>query len=48
MPGLSYMINGMMSSMPAMNGWEGIFAMVIVIIFTRILVTMFTYKSLLC
>ena len=43
---LSYMINGMMSSMPAMNGWEGIFAMVIVIIFTRILVTMFTYKSL--
>ena len=43
---LSYMINGMMSSMPAMNGWEGIFAMVIVIIFTRILATMFTYKSL--
>lgn len=43
---LSYMINGMMSSMPTMNGWEGIFAMVIVIIFTRILVTMFTYKSL--
>ena len=43
---LSYMINGMMSSMPAMNGWDGIFAMVIVILFTRILVTMFTYKSL--
>ena len=43
---LSYMINGMMSSMPAMNGWDGIIAMVIVILFTRILVTMFTYKSL--
>ena len=43
---LSYMINGMMSSMPAMNGWDDIIAMVIVILFTRILVTMFTYKSL--
>lgn len=43
---LSYIINGMMGGMPTMYGWAGIIAIVIAILLTRVIVTLFTYKSL--
>lgn len=43
---LSFMINGMMSDMPKMDGWSGIIAIVISILVTRVIATLFTYKSL--
>ncbi|WP_022935593.1 membrane protein insertase YidC [Mesomycoplasma moatsii] len=43
---LSFMINGMMNPMPSMNGWSGIIAIVIAILVTRVIVTLFTYKTL--
>lgn len=43
---LSFIINGMMTDMPKMDGWSGIIAIVVAILVTRIIVTLFTYKSL--
>ncbi len=42
---LSYIINGMMGPMPNMHGWSAIIAIVVAILITRIIVSIFTYKS---
>ncbi len=43
---LSFIINGIMNPMPSMNGWSGVIAIVLAILITRVIVTLFTYKSL--
>lgn len=43
---ISFIINGMMGQMPKLNGWDGIIAIVVTILITRIVVTLFTYKTL--
>ncbi len=43
---LSYVINGMTTGLGSLNGWGGVIAIVVAIILTRIIVTLFTYKTL--
>lgn len=43
---ISFLINSMMDQMPPLNGWDGIIAIVATILITRIIVTLFTYKTL--
>lgn len=43
---ISFIINGMMGQMPKLNGWDGIIAIVVTILITRIIVTLFTYRTL--
>lgn len=43
---LSAIINSMMGSMEYMAGWDAILAIIIAILITRVIVTLFTYKSL--
>ncbi len=43
---LSFVINGMTTSLGPLNGWGGVIAIVVAIIMTRIIVTLFTYKTL--
>lgn len=43
---LSFVINGMTTSLGPLDGWGGVIAIVVAIILTRIIVTLFTYKTL--
>ncbi len=42
----SYITNGIINPMDNSNGWAGVLTMIVVILLTRIIVTLFTYKSL--
>ena len=43
---LSFVINGMTTGLGPLNGWGGVIAIVVAILLTRIIVTLFTYKTL--
>lgn len=43
---IAYTINGLVGSMPSMDGWGAILSIIIAVIATRVITTLFTYKSL--